>query len=121
MTGHSAVQLYDEESVARCKCASAVNHNCRVYDFGGGKAQESRDYFIRKYVVVLIQCDIHMHTKPTSGHLDFAGEIADELSNRNMTMRNPPMCSPFRVFVPVTDFPNYFGCLARPPQNLKNN
>ena len=47
---------------------------------GGGKAQESRDYFIRKYVVVLIQCDIHMHTKPTSGHLDFAGEIADELS-----------------------------------------
>ena len=48
--------------------------------FWGGEAQESRDYFIPKYVVVLIQCDIHMHTKPTSGHLDFAGEIADELS-----------------------------------------
>ena len=46
---------------------------------GGGSIGKQR-LSIRKYVVVLIQCDIHMHTKPTSGHLDFAGEIADELS-----------------------------------------
>ena len=64
MTGHSAVQLYDEESVARCKCASAVNHNCRVYDSRGGEAQESRDCFFCEYVVVLI--DTVWHSYPYS-------------------------------------------------------